>query len=194
VNRFTPVAVAPPAAGGFASAVFRIAPPHRPAPRAPERLPLHERVLAGSPPAADVFAASWCCSVGTTWTVELRSVDHAAQGRPAEWICSGVPTQQPAPEHQAADLLGQRGLLLFPVDPVDPLDAAESPPRIRSRRLIGYVTRDPELMRLAKMLTDVAHADREHPMVVAARWVRRGYSADAAARRIIAGAGPGPRR
>lgn len=120
--------------------------------------------------------------------MELRSVDRAAQGRPAEWICSGVPTEQPAPDRQTADLLRERGLLLFPVDP------AGSPPRIRSRRLIGYVTRDPELMRLAKMLTDVAHAEREHPMVVAARWVRRGYSADAAARRITAGVGTGPRR
>ncbi|MGH3847035.1 MAG: hypothetical protein ACRDS0_37290 [Pseudonocardiaceae bacterium] len=40
---------------------------------------------------------------------------------------------------------------------------------------IGYVTRDPELMRLATMLTHVAHAQREHPMVVAARWIQRGY-------------------
>ncbi|HEV7831745.1 MAG TPA: hypothetical protein VGP04_23510 [Pseudonocardiaceae bacterium] len=132
--------------------------------------------------------------MGTTWTVELRSVDRAAQSRPAEWICSGVPTQQPAPERQTADLLRQRGLLLFPVNPPDPVDPAESPPRVRSRRLIGYVTRDPELMRLAKMLTDVAHAEREHPMVVAARWVRRGYSADSAVRRITAGVGTGPRR
>ncbi len=113
-------------------------------------------------------------------------MDRAAQGCPAEWICSGVPTQQPAPERQTADLLRERGLLLFPVDPVDPVGPAESPPRIRSRRLIGYVTRDPELMLLAKMLTDVAQAERDHPMVVAARWVQRGYTVDAAARRIAA--------
>ncbi len=114
-------------------------------------------------------------------------MDRAAQGCAAEWICSGVPTQQPAPERQTADLLRERGLLLFPIDPAGPLDPAESPPRIRSRRLIGYVTRDPKLMRLAKMLADLAYAERDHPMVVAARWVRRGYSADAAARQITAG-------
>ncbi|HET9118271.1 MAG TPA: hypothetical protein VFN75_09415 [Pseudonocardiaceae bacterium] len=132
--------------------------------------------------------------MGTTWTVELRAVDRVAQGRPAEWICSGVPTQQPAPEHQTAGLLHQRGLLLYPVDPLNSLDPAESPPRIRSRRLIGYVTRDPELIRLAKTLADVAHAESDHPMVVAARWVRRGYSAGAEAGRITAGVGTGPRR
>lgn len=110
-------------------------------------------------------------------------MDRAAQGRPAEWICSGVPTQQPAPEHQTVDLLRERGLLLFPVEPADP---AESPPRSRSRRLIGYVTRDPEVMRLATMLPDMAHAERDHPMVVAARWVQRGHSAGAAARWITA--------
>jgi hypothetical protein len=84
--------------------------------------------------------------VGTTWTVELRSVDEAALGRPVEWIGSGVPTQQPAPERQTADLLGERGLLLFPVDAVAPA------PRTRSRRVIGYVTRDREVMRLARTL------------------------------------------
>jgi hypothetical protein len=174
VTRFTPAAVARPASWEFASAVFQTAPPKRPHPRAPERRSPNDRALEGPAPSTDVFVASWCCSVGTTWTVELRSVDRAAQGRPAEWICSGVPTQQPAPERQTADLLRERGLLLFPVDPVDPLDPAESPPRIRSRRLIGYVTRNPEVMRLAKMLADGSYAERDHPMVVAARWVRRG--------------------
>ncbi|MFN2478433.1 MAG: hypothetical protein ABR615_04590, partial [Pseudonocardiaceae bacterium] len=58
--------------------------------------------------------------MGTTWTVELRSVDEGALGRPVEWICSGVPTQQPAPDPQIADLLGERDLLLFPADPGEP--------------------------------------------------------------------------
>jgi hypothetical protein len=136
-----------------------------------------------------VFTASWCCSVGATWTMELRSVDRAALGRPVEWICSGVPTQQPAPEHQTADLLRERDLLLFPVDPV------QSPPRTRSRRLIGYVTRDPQVMRLALMLADtVDHTGHdsgdtgcEHPMLLAARWIQAGYSAEAAIRWITAG-------
>jgi hypothetical protein len=136
-----------------------------------------------------VFTASWCCSVGATWTVELRSVDRAALGRPVEWICSGVPTQQPAPEHQTADLLRERDLLLFPVDPV------QSPPRTRSRRLIGYVTREPQVMRLAMMLADTedhtghdsGYTGCEHPMLLAARWIQAGYSAEAAIRWITAG-------
>jgi hypothetical protein len=91
-----------------------------------------------------------------------------------------VPTQQPAPERQTADLLRDRDLLLFPVDPT------ESTPRTRSRRLIGYVTRDPEVMRLALMLADTTDTDGDHPMILAAQWVQAGYSADAAARWITA--------
>ena len=121
-----------------------------------------------------MFTASWCRSVGTTWTVELRSVEEGALGRPVEWICSGVPTQQPAPERQTADLLGERDLLLFPVDPGEPA------PQTRSRRLIGYVTRDREVMRLALLLADVVGPGWDHPMVVAARWIQAGHSADAA--------------
>jgi hypothetical protein len=79
--------------------------------------------------------------------------------------------------------------LLFPVDPV------QSPPRTRSRRLIGYVTRDPEVMRLALMLADTVDVTVddagdtrcEHPMLLAARWVQAGYSAEAAIRWITAG-------
>lgn len=140
-----------------------------------------ERGTLGS----SVFTASWCRSVGATWTVELRSVGRAAQGRPLEWICSGVPTQQPVPERQTADLLRERGLLLFPADPVEP------PPRTRSRRLIGYVTRDPEVMRLALILAeavdDAADVGCDHPMVLAARWIQAGYPVDAAIRWITAG-------
>ena len=119
--------------------------------------------------------------MGTTWTIELRSVDEAALGRPVEWICSGVPTQQPAPDHQTVDLLRERDLLLFPVDPIEPV------PPTRSRRLVGYVTRNAEVMRLASMLTDMVDADRDHPMVVAARWVQAGYSPNMAIRWITAG-------
>ncbi|MBV9164207.1 MAG: hypothetical protein JO281_22275 [Pseudonocardiales bacterium] len=119
--------------------------------------------------------------MGATWTVELRSVDRAVLGRPLEWICSGVPTQQPAPERQTADLLRERGLLLFPADPVEP------GPRTRSRRLVGYVTRDPEVMRLALILADAVDVESEHPMVLAARWIQAGYPVDAAIRWITAG-------
>ena len=135
-------------------------------------------------PGSDVFTASWCCSVGATWTVELRSADDAALGRPVEWICSGIPTEQPAPERHTDDLLCERGLLLFPVSPDS---AGDSPPRSRSRRLIGYVTRDTEVFRLAMMLRDVVDTGPDHPMVVAARWIGAGYSADTAARWILRG-------
>lgn len=165
--------------GGSLVPVFRTAPPARPTPAPSFRGAPDEGVVEAAPPSTDVFAASWCCSVGATWTVELRSVDGATKGRPAEWICSGVPTQQPAPDRQTGDLFRERGLLLFPVDPVDP---AESPPRTRSRRLIGYVTRNPELVQLALMLTKVLDAGCDHPMIVAARWMQDGYSADTAYR------------
>ncbi|MGH3589729.1 MAG: hypothetical protein ACRDRF_01665, partial [Pseudonocardiaceae bacterium] len=79
------------------------------------------------------------------------------------------------------DLLGERDLLLFPAEPGEPA------PRTRSRRLIGYVTRDPEVMRLALLLADVVESGWDHPMVVAARWVQAGHSADAAMPWITAG-------
>lgn len=116
--------------------------------------------------------------------MELRSANDTALGRPVEWICSGVPTEQPTPERQTAAILGERGLLLFPVSPVS---AVDSPPRSRSRRLIGYVTRNREVFRLAMMLRDVVDAGGDHPMVDAARWIQAGYSADTAARWIIGG-------
>lgn len=116
--------------------------------------------------------------------MELRSADDAALGRPVEWICSGVPTEQPTPERQTAALLGERDLLLFPVNPVS---AVDSPPRSRSRRLIGYVTRNREVYRLAMMLRDVVEGGCDHPMVIAARWIQAGYTADTAARWIIGG-------
>jgi len=113
--------------------------------------------------------------------VELRSVDEGVLGHPVEWICSGVPTQQPAPEPQIADLLGERNLLLFPVD------AGEPAPPTRSRQLIGYVTRDREVMRLALLLADVVDPGWDHPLVVAARWIQAGHSAEAAMPWITAG-------
>lgn len=116
--------------------------------------------------------------------MELYSVDRGSKGRPAEWIGSGVPTGQPAPDRMTADLLRERGLLLYPVDPV------ESPPRTRSRRLIGYVTRDPEVIRLAVMLAKVLDAGCDHAMIVASRCRQDGYTADAALRWVTAGVTP----
>ena len=160
------------------SAVVRSAPPLQPADRSADKHASDSSVLA----------ASWCRSVGATWTVELRSVHTTAQTGPVvEWICSGVPTRLPTPERQTVDLLGEHGLLLFPDDPVE---AVESVPRARSRRLIGYVTRDPEVIALALRVADAVDTTDEgvgHPMVLAARWVQAGYSADTAASWVAAG-------
>jgi hypothetical protein len=192
-NQFTPTAVARPAGQEFAIPVVWTVPPTHPtrvlSEQGPHRKRMHEGVTRSADMCAEVFIASWCRSVGTTWTVELRSVDCGAQDRPVEdrpveWIPSGVPTQQPAPERQTADLLHERGLLLFPVDPADP---AESPPRTRSRQLIGYVTRDPELMRLALTLTHVLDAGGDHPMIVAAWWMRHGRPTSKRPRSVAGG-------
>ncbi|HEY2724234.1 MAG TPA: hypothetical protein VGI84_06075 [Pseudonocardiaceae bacterium] len=148
-----------------------------------------------------VLAVSWCCSVGTTWTLELRAVggqpDAAPIGPVLDWICSGVPTELPAPERDTEDLLGERELQLFPdAEPLEP------EPRTRSRRLVGYATRDEEVMRLALRLaeilegsdpgaddefSDIPDAGRTHPMPLAARWLEARFSADAAADWVAAG-------
>ncbi|MDQ4033757.1 MAG: hypothetical protein M3332_16550 [Actinomycetota bacterium] len=155
--------------------MVRSAPPLQPADRSADEYATDSCVLA----------ASWCRSVGATWTVELRSVHpRALTGPVVEWICSGVPTRLPIPERQTVDLLGEHGLLLFPDDPVD---AVESVPQARSRRLIGYVTRDPEVIALALHLADAADEEVGHPMVLAARWIQAGYSADTAASWVAAG-------
>jgi hypothetical protein len=85
---------------------------------------------------APVFAAVWCCSVGTSWTLELH---HLHRGTPpltlVDWITSGVPiSQPPPPEALARELLASRGLHLF----CDPAVV----PCTGSRRGIGYVTID----------------------------------------------------
>lgn len=90
-------------------------------------------------------------------------------GRPLEWIYSGIPTQQPASDQHIADLLREHDLLLLPEDPPRS--------RTRSRRLIGYVTRDPEVMRLARALSHTRDAGSEHPLLIAARRIHLRRSA-----------------
>lgn len=112
--------------------------------------------------------------------------DPAAIAQPGpvvEWICSGVPTELPAPDDRTVDVLGERNLLLFPDDPAVPA------PRTRCRRVIGYVTRDPEVMRLALILAQVVAVAEEaaHPLLLAADWIEAGYSVDAAAGWVTAG-------
>jgi hypothetical protein len=79
-----------------------------------------------------VLAAVWCCSVGTTWTLELRELDSdTALGKIVDWISSGVPVSQPAPDALAHELLAARGLRLVRDSSVAPCP--------RSRHRIGYV-------------------------------------------------------
>ncbi|MGH3828400.1 MAG: hypothetical protein ACRDQX_14715, partial [Pseudonocardiaceae bacterium] len=65
--------------------------------------------------AADVLAAVWCRSVGTTWTLELHELTRVGTlSTISDWITSGVPISQPEPpEALARELLTQRGLELF---------------------------------------------------------------------------------
>lgn len=150
------------------------------------------------PDATDVFSAWLCCSVGATWTVELRPVDkvRGVTGPAApvvDWICTGVPTELPAPDAQLGDVLAERNLLLFAGRPDDTASRMAQPrTRSRSRRLIGYVTRSPEVMRLALTLTDLIDEppdprETPHPLLLAAQWIDAGYSADAAAGWATAG-------
>jgi hypothetical protein len=84
-----------------------------------------------------VLLAVWCCSVRTTWTLELQELDPGmALGTLVDWISSGVPTSQPQPDDALAhQLLGNRGLHLYP-------DSAACP-CTPSRSSIGYVSADP---------------------------------------------------
>jgi hypothetical protein len=130
-----------------------------------------------------VFAASWCCSVGVTWTVELRPVGGIAPAGPVvEWISSGVPTELPVPEAGTADVLAERNLLLFRDE-----DQGGAAPRTRSRWLVGYATRHPEVLKLARMLADLVDDEVSHPMVLAAQWIEAGYAAGDAASWVSAG-------
>lgn len=120
--------------------------------------------------------------------MELRSVSRSSAdpadplaGPVVEWICSGVPTELPVPDEVTADLLAAHDLLLFPEDPVEP------DRRTRCRQVIGHVTRNPEVLRLALTLADLPGEEPIHPLVLAARWIEAGYSPEAVARRITAG-------
>jgi hypothetical protein len=98
-----------------------------------------------------------------------------------DWISSGVPITQPQPpETLARELLTQRGLHLFP--------NATAGPATGSRRGIGYATADAELITLAHLVPNEATQAGLHPVMLAARWVTAGFSADTAARWIRQGA------
>jgi hypothetical protein len=123
--------------------------------------------------AARVLAAVWCRSVGASWTLELRELGPGmAPGKIMGWISSGVPISQPEPEALAHELLAERGLQLFQ----DP----SAGPGTLSRRGIGYVCGDAELIKLADLVRDDAAEAGVHPVALAAKWVTAGFSADAA--------------
>lgn len=74
-----------------------------------------------------------CCSVGSTWTIELHEFDpETTLGTLVDWISSGVPTSQPRPDEEAVRLLlAERGLAFHP--------DTEAGPSTPSRWGIGYV-------------------------------------------------------
>ncbi len=132
--------------------------------------PTSDNVAAAAP----VLAAVWCRSVGTSWTLEFHELGPGmAPGKTTGWISSGVPISQPEPEALARELLAERGLQLF--------SDSSAGPGSRSRRVIGYVCGDAELIKLAHVVRDDAAEAGVHPVVLATRWVAAGFSADAAA-------------
>lgn len=89
-------------------------------------------------PQPSPLAAVWCRSVGTTWTLELHELDRdTTLGAIVDWISSGVPVSQPAPDELARELLAERGLRL--------IRDSSAGPRTHSRHRIGYVCADTEL-------------------------------------------------
>lgn len=116
------------------------------------------------------LAAAWCCSVGTTWTLELHELLQNMQlGPVVDWISSGVPVTQPRPDRLTCDLLATRRLWLFP----DPSPDS----RTNTRHRIGYVCADAELITLAELVRDQAVQTDLHPVLLAASWITAGFSA-----------------
>ena len=120
------------------------------------------QLTSGDGAAAEgVLAAVWWRSVGTSWTLELHDLDGGtACGRIVDWISSGIPISQSEPDALARELLAERGLALFGDCSVGPCT--------HSRRGIGYVTGDAELITLARLMAAEAGV---HPVALAAQWV-----------------------
>lgn len=129
---------------------------------------------------APVLAAVWCCSVGTTWTLELHELKQDMQlGPVVDWISSGVPVTQPKPDTLTSDLLATRRLRLFPDPSPDP--------HTTSRHRIGFVCADAELIILADLVRDQAAETGLHPVLLAESWIAAGFSTQTAAGWIQAG-------
>jgi anti-sigma B factor antagonist len=125
-----------------------------------------------------VFTAFWRCLMGSVWILELCEFD-AGNGHTAvtDWINSGVPATQPAPD-KAQELLAGHGLWLFP----DTVKQSATGGRHR----IGYACADAELITMAHLIRDDAAEAGLHPIMLAA-WVVAGYSTTTAAGWIRAG-------
>lgn len=121
---------------------------------------------------APVLTALWCCSVGATWTLELRRLNRdTGLGAVVDWISSGVPVIQPVPDTLAPELLAARGLWLF-------RDGSPALPT-SSRYRVGYASADTELITMADLLRDDAARTGVHPVILAA-WHTSGFSTAAA--------------
>jgi anti-sigma B factor antagonist len=131
----------------------------------------------GIPP--QVLTALWCCSVGATWTLELRRLNRdTGLGALVDWISSGVPVTQPVPDALALQLLSARMLWLFRDSLPEPATG--------SRHRIGYVSADAALITLAHLLREDAAQAGAHPVILAA-WHEAGFSTATAIGWIRAG-------
>jgi hypothetical protein len=128
---------------------------------------------------AAVLTTSWCCSVGSTWTLLLGEHDLPIRPGPKLWLSSGVPITEPTPDSLGRKLLAQHGYQLW----WDP----DNSQRIRSVRRLGFASRDAELIRLAETIRDQIIQHPEHPLLLAARWTAAGFSAMAATSWVKAG-------
>jgi anti-sigma B factor antagonist len=139
-----------------------------------------ESTTSDNPAPAPILTAFWCCSVGVTWTLELRELGRDTELGPiADWISSGVPVTRPRPDALTDELLAAYGLRFFPDPSTDSY--------IGTRCRTGYVCADAEVIRLAHLVRDPAAEAKLHPVVLAASWIVAGFSADTAAGWIRAG-------
>lgn len=141
----------------------------------------HPTVTRSDPVASEpVLAAVWCCSVATTWTLELHELHPNMQPGPiVDRISTATHVTQPPPDTLIRDLLATRQLWLFP----DPSPAL----RTNSGHWIGYVCADPELITLAHLVRDQAAKIPVHPVLLASSWIAAGFSTQTAAGWIQAG-------
>jgi hypothetical protein len=110
------------------------------------------------------------------WTLELHELDGGTTpGKIIAWISSHA-NRATGAQALAKEILAERGLQLFP--------DSSAGPSTQSRQGIGYVCTDAELIKLAYRVWDDIAATRLHLVMLAARWIAAGFSADAAARWI----------